>query len=249
MPTDRFFHAAALKQNQPIKLDGSEFHHLKHVTRTRCGEAVEIINGEGQCATATLEKLEKSYALLQIIDINQQPKPKSSIILAQAIPRIHRLDFIIEKGTELGVTHFWLFPGQQSERKQFSEHQVYRLQAITIAAMKQCGRLYLPTITLKPPLLTWDAPQHTSFFGDIAPKAPPFFYAWRQHPPKEAVLFFIGPESGFSEEEEVALRRFGATGVKLHQNILRTDTAALAALTLVSQLMMSQNEKATFDGI
>ena len=148
------------------------------------------------------------------------------------------IGWILEKGTELGLTEFWLFPGHHSERKTLTEHQLQRLRALTIAAMKQCGRLYLPTITLKPPLSEWESPHPPAFFGDLSPDAPPLFNAWQQNPRQDEVLFFIGPESGFSKEEESTLRHFDATGVKLHQNILRTDTAALAALTLISQMMM-----------
>ncbi|MFQ5729035.1 MAG: RsmE family RNA methyltransferase, partial [Waddliaceae bacterium] len=227
MPADRFFYAFLLTPNQEVQLESKEFHHLKNVTRTKQGAVVELVNGQGQLASAILKKIGKNNALLQVNNVDKSPKPLHPLILAQAIPRIHRLDFILEKGTELGLTEFWLFPGHHSERKKLTEHQIRRLRALTIAAMKQCGRLYLPTISIKPPLSDWGSPQLPAFFGDLSPNAPPLFHAWQQSPLKNEVLFFIGPESGFSDEEECTLRNFGATGVKLHQNILRTDTAAL----------------------
>lgn len=238
MPIDRFFYDFPFTTHQKVQLEGIEFHHLAHVTRTKPGEVVELVNGKGQLASASLEKVEKRNATLYIEKISEKPKPPFSVILAQAMPRIQRLDFIIEKGTELGLTELWLFPGQHSERKNLNEHQLDRLRAITIAAMKQCGRLHLPTITIKPPLSKWEPIQFSSFFGDLSPDAPPLLQSWQQNPPKDGIIFFIGPESGFSDKEEEILGNLGANGVKLHHNILRTDTASLAALTLISQMLI-----------
>lgn len=240
MPIDRFFYDSPLTPQQEVHLEGKEFHHLVHVTRAKPDEVVELVNGKGQLAYASLKKTEKRHATLDIEKVLEEPKPSFFIILAQAIPRISRLDFIIEKGTELGLTELWLFPGHHSERKNLSENQLDRLRAITIAAMKQCGSLYLPKITLKPSLSKWESIQFPSFFGDLSPDAPPLFQTWQQHPPKDGILFFIGPEGGFSDEEEEILRNFDAKGVKLHHNILRTDTASLAALTLISQMLVNQ---------
>lgn len=75
---------------------------------------------------------------------------------------------------------------------------------------------------------------YSSFFGDTQPDALPFISAWKKIEPKNEAIFFIGPESGFTKEEVSLLKTFKAQGVKLHPNILRTDTAAIAALTLLS---------------
>ena len=238
MPADRFFTPNLFAMDQLASLDGKEFHHLKNVTRTKPGEQVEVVNGLGELAVAVVEEVERHHATLRILKLDKSPPPRYTIILAQAIPRIQRLDFILEKGTELGLTEFRLFPGDRSERKSLTEHQLERLRALTVAAMKQCGRLYLPTLSVAPPLAKWKPLTGSPFFGDLAPEAPTFFSEWQQHPPREEIVFFIGPESGFSGEEELLLHQLGAKGVKLHHNILRTDTAALTSLSLISQMMM-----------
>jgi 16S rRNA (uracil1498-N3)-methyltransferase len=231
MPADRFFINSFLNDEQELFLEDTEFHHLAHVMRMKEGEVIELVNGQGALAQATLKQLEKKRALLTIDSVVHQPKNQRELILAQALPRINRLDFIIEKGTELGATQFWLFPGQHSERKILTDHQLERLESQAIAAMKQCGSLFLPKLEFKPSLDRWEKLKIPAYFGDTRPTAEPFSQMIQR---QESVLFFVGPEAGFSEKEIQRLIELGARGVKLHENILRTDTAALAALCMMS---------------
>lgn len=237
MPAERFFAEQPLKMGESLYLENQEHHHLVHVMRVEVGETIELVNGSGALAKALVERVEKKRALLRILNVHTEQRPSTEIILAQAIPRSNRIDFILEKGTELGMTQLWLFPAIQGERKRLTEHQFERLRGLTIAAMKQCGRLYLPTIIEKPPLAQWEAPSYPSFFGDTDPKAPPFLPLWQKERTK-GIVFYIGPESGFTETEIEQLHRLKAKGVKLHPHILRTDTAALTALSLITHTLM-----------
>lgn len=233
MPAERYFVEGNFHTGSQVKLEGQEHHHLVHVMRAKAGESVELINGAGELAIAIISQIEKKRATLEIQKISKEPKPGFEIVLAQATPRINRLDFILEKGTELGMTQLWLFPGDNSERKSLTEHQLDRMRSLVIAAMKQCGRLYLPTISQKSSLTNWKQQEFPCFFGDVGSEAPPLAKAWQNTSHSNGVIFFIGPESGFSDKEEKALKDLGALGVKLHDNILRTDTAALAALAQI----------------
>lgn len=231
MPAERFFSTAFFENQGEITLEDQEFHHLAHVMRAKEKDRVELVNGQGQLAFATIKTIGKKRAALTIESVVSEPSPFFQIILAQAIPRGSRLDFILEKGTELGMTELWLFPGKLGERQALTEKHLERMRLLTISAMKQCGRLYLPKISLHPPLSNWNSSlPFPSFFGDVNPDAPVF-----KEKPEKGVIFFIGPESGFHTSEINYLQSVGALGLKLHTNILRTDTAALAALTLVSQ--------------
>jgi 16S rRNA (uracil1498-N3)-methyltransferase len=221
MPADRFYIPRPLKD--PLTIEGDELHHLSKVMRIRPGETLEIVNGMGDLAIAEVAILDKKSARLKIVS-HHHGKPERPLILAQALTR--SLDWIIEKGTELGVTEFWLFPGERSEKKELSPTQLHRLETLTITALKQCGRLFLPKIQLKSPLDRWTAPQGSLFFGDVSPKAPIL-----KGPFSSPVVFFIGPEKGFSPEEIDILLKFKARGISLHENILRAETAALAALS------------------
>ncbi len=239
MPIERYFSATPFHVNQICALQEAEFHHLAHVMRTRKGDSVELVNGQGCLAQAHVQSIEKNRALLLVHNVIQEEPPSYSLILAQALPKPNRLDFILEKGTELGVTAFWLFPGQLSAKKEFYPHQLERAQAITIAAMKQCGRLTLPEVHVLPVLEQWSEWPSCAFFGDVQPSAPLFEAAWQSSAQKNAYAFFTGPESGFSAQETEILKNHGVQGVKLHPYILRTETASLMALSLLSHWISS----------
>jgi len=185
------------------------------------------VNGKGQLATGAVAKIGKKSAEVEVSSVHTKPAPNRALILIQAIPRRGRLDTILEKGTELGATEFWLFPGERSERKVKAD-QLERFSSVTVAALKQCGRLYLPEIRLLPGIQKWkDLPERT-YYGDFSEGAKPL----TSH---SQAAIVIGPESGLTEQEIDHLRSLGAEAVTLHDNILRTDTAAICALALLSQ--------------
>lgn len=242
MPSDRFYVKSPLLQDENVRIEGTEFHHLVHVMRAGLGDQIEIVNGSGALAYGAIELIEKKSVTIKIDKVSHHPAPAFKVILAQAIPRSNRLDWILEKGTELGMTEIWLFPGAHSERKVLTHHQIERMEAITIAAMKQSGRLDLPLIKMLPELKKWDPLPFPAFFGDLSLSAPPFEILWKEVSPQQGAFFFVGPESGFNDKEHGLLKLLGAHGVKLHQNILRTDTAPLAALALIHHwLLCGQN--------
>jgi 16S rRNA (uracil1498-N3)-methyltransferase len=244
MPVERFYADHPLTTSSSVPLEGPELHHLRHVLRIQCGETVELVNGKGGLATATVEAIHKQQAFLKVQQHTQEPPAPLQILIAQAIPRLNRLDCVLEKGTELGMTQLWLFPGQRSERKTLTSHQLTRLRLLTVAAMKQCGRLYLPKIVVTPPLDQWKSPpEYRAFFGDLNPNAPPFVTACHLKPSDQGILFYVGPEGGFTPQEIEKLQMLKATGVKLHQNILRTDTAPLVALSLIAHIVETSWKK------
>jgi len=232
MPADRFFIAAPLKNR--LSLEGEEFHHLAKVMRIRLGETIEIVNGQGEFAEAEVTSLNKKSCELKIVTHKKTPPPEQTIILALALTRPTSLEWTLEKATELGATEFWLFPGDRSEKKELSPSQLHRLDTIVISALKQCGRLYLPKITLKPALEKWPPPSGSLFFGDLSTHAP------LKGPFEKFVTFFIGPEKGFSPAETTLLKdTFKAHPLFLHENILRAETAAITALSQFSLMKIS----------
>lgn len=243
MPAERFYYPEILEENQKIHLKDQEHHHLVNVMRIRVGEAIEIINGKGQLAEAVLESIEKKNSSLFVKSVQTASPPSHHLILAQGMPRLNRLELIVEKGTELGMTEIWLFPAMRSEKKDFSENQLERLNTLMIAAMKQCGRLFLPKMVIMPPLKQWkDLAIKPIFFGDTNPEALAFMSVWNQLKPSNGAIFCIGPESGLTDEEVILLQKLDAHGVKLHSNILRTETAAIVSLALMSHLLTSSSE-------
>lgn len=234
MPSERYFSKENFSDSQSLVLEDLEFHHLCHVMRARIGDSIELVNGKGELATATVQTISKTSSTVKIIAVERRivgcPR---KVILALALSRFNRLEFVLEKSTELGASEFWLFPSMLSEKTSISPNQENRMLQITVAAMKQCGRLDLPQIKLLPPLSSWTKPPiKTLLFGDTRPDSP---YFW-QLPSfdEKPVLFFIGPEKGFHPQEiETLERQFGARGVRLHPYTLRVDTAPIVALSLL----------------
>lgn len=233
MPVERFFIENPLQESSTVTLTDSEFHHLTHVIRCQEGETVELINGKGALAQASILSIKKKEAVLNITKTSFEPPQTIEIVLAQAIPRMNRLDTILEKGTELGVTQFWLFPSELGERKELTAHQLERQKGILIAAIKQSGRLFLPQIVLKPKLSQWKKLPYTAFYGDLSSQAKPL-----KEQQFESAIIFIGPESGFTQDEEAVLQQLGVIGIRLNNHTLRTDTAAIAALAIITHLQL-----------
>lgn len=242
MPEYRFFKKGPLLEGQ-LTIEEDEAHHLIHVMRMEPGDALELVNGQGALAKATVEKCGKKTALVKVQSVAQSDPPSFSTIIAQAIPRFSRLDILLEKGTELGMTELWLYPGERSEKERFTEHQKERMEKILISALKQCGALYLPSLVWMPPLSEWKEVKYPLFFGDL--RSPPlaFWSAWQSQEPQEGAVFVVGPEKGFTEAEVKLLESWGAKGVSLGEHILRTETAPLAALSVMGQLQMVRHRK------
>lgn len=221
--SNRFFLDAPFFEGANLSLEGQEFHHFAHVMRGKAGETVEIVNGKNQLAEARVEKLSKHAANLKILAV-EEVSSKSKLVLAQALFRPARLEWLIEKAVELGVSEIWLFPAARSEKKDLSNTQLARLEQIAISAMKQCKRLDLPKIVLYPSLQKIPT-QGTLLFGDLRTGAKP-------PQTSQPLTLFIGPEGGFTSDEIHYLEQKGAHGVHLHQNVLRAETAAIVALSL-----------------
>ena len=231
MPDNRYFLDAPLVAGSQVVLQEGEFHHLCTVMRRRCGDTVELINGRSCLALAKVQHLGKHAAELLIESVSSV-QARRGVILAQGIPRLSRLEFILEKGTELGAAEFWLFPAERGERSVFSANQQARMRQILITAIKQCGRLDLPALLFKPPLKEWAPCGERGFFGDTRAEAPYLWHLWGAE--EGPALMCIGPSQGFSPQEVATLEGpLRMQGVRLHDNILRADTASLVALSLM----------------
>jgi 16S rRNA (uracil1498-N3)-methyltransferase len=234
MPTARFFLQKPFKEKETVTLEGQENIHLRRVCKRKVGDLVELVNGLGELAKALILSTEEKTTKLLIKQLEKHSLTPPVFMIAQALPHVQKLDFIVEKGTELGCDLFLFFEGELSEKKGLSLNQTRRLSTIAESALKQCGRLDLPEIQFYPSLKTILEQKATFFFGDTDPKAP-LFKSILEEKPLPPFCFIIGPESGFSKEEKEFLKT-KAKGVKLHQNTLRTETASLAALTLMNHL-------------
>lgn len=234
MPVNRFYSPVPFSNEQQVSIEGEEAHHLQKVLRKNVGDTVELVNGQNELAKATVIAIEKRSISLQIESFEASTPPET-IILAIPYSRQQKLDLIIEKGCELGATEFWLFPSELGEKESLSPTQEKRLETLLIAAMKQCGRLDLPTLVHSPALLKWESLPNTTFFGDTREEAP-----WLKESIKQLidpVTLITGPEGGLTNQEVAHLEHLGSKGVKLHSNILRMETAPLCGLVILTSML------------
>ena len=246
MPVNRFFVNQLLDHTlSTITLIDEEYQHLK-TSRIKQKDLVTLIDGHGNLVTAALMHQERQSCELKIVESEHFPRNKVQLTLAQAYPRLKRLDYIIEKSVELGVDKFILFPGEKSEKKNISDHQVNRIKNIMQAALKQCGRYYLPSLEFEDALfnLPSASPDRLILYGDVNEEASLFKKVWKERVDAKSsiqeVIFIVGPESGLSHKEIQYLNNsIRGVGVKLADSILRTDTAPIVAMSLIQHELLS----------
>jgi len=240
MPKDIYFTEQDLKKGVLLKLTDKEANHLKTSMRKKTDDIVEVINGRGFLAKGKIEKLESKSVTLIINDVQKKPFKKRRLILIQALIKPTKIDLILEKCTELGVTDFWFLKksSKSSEKIDISKNRLERMLHILIAALKQCGALYLPEIKIFDSLKNVKNIEGKKYFGSLDEKAKKFLEIDKKK--EENIYFFIGPEKGFSKEEILYLEKdLKALGIKLNDNILRAETAAIAAMAITSHFLQS----------
>jgi 16S rRNA (uracil1498-N3)-methyltransferase len=224
MPAERFYIDTELKGF--VTLTGAEHHHLSHVMRARVGDEIELVDGKGSLAQGQIKNISKHESEIEIISLRKEPIAEPFLSLAIPFMRPSKLELVIEKCTELGADRFLIYPAAHSEKKEISEHGKERLQHILIASMKQCGRLDLPQIHYTRLEEILKLPTRIAF-GSTKKEALRKMF-------DEPLTLITGPEKGFSEKEIQLLEQTG-DAVKLHNHILRAETAPIAAAAIFSR--------------
>lgn len=222
-------------------LDADEAHHLRRVLRLRPGMTVCVFDGLGNEYVCQVEGFDRSRAQLKIVE-RTQPAVESplSITLAQGLAKGEKLDLIIQKATELGVRR--LVPlitahTASSGIRTVSPERLERWKRIALEATKQSGRTRLTEIA-EP--VQWGRflaalPQPALLFSQRGGcRLSDLPSPWRNGRP--SVCLLIGPEGGWQESEIEAARAAGAVAVSLGPRILRTETAAIVAVSLVQHI-------------
>jgi len=232
-------------------LDESESHHASHVLRLKVGATVELFDGNGATATATIESIGKSQvrvALSQSPVIESRSQPL--VTLAFAVPKGKRLDWLLEKATELGAAALLPVVCRRSVagEESLSDNKRQRWLTHCVAAAKQSGLNFLPEIAEPlelPQLLDRAANGNWQILlaGMTDPSAPPLattLHRARQSAatgePASRILILVGPEGGFTDDELSAIKSAGFSGVRLGHTTLRIETAAVALLAAVTAM-------------
>lgn len=234
MPVNRFYLKEDLTLHSTVVLKEAEHHHLAHVIRLRSGDTMELVNGQGSLAEGTILEVEKKSTSIKITSTTYAPDLFPQFSLAIPLMRPSKLEWIVEKGTELGACSFLFYTADHSEKEALSHNQLERLHTLIISALKQSGRRYLPSLEILPSLSDLFLKDAFLLFGDP--------HTHNQIPaPKEKKLtiFITGPERGFSSKEQ-SLLDTRAAKVSLSPHTLRAETAPIAAASILGRLQTIQ---------
>jgi 16S rRNA (uracil1498-N3)-methyltransferase len=230
-----------------LALDPAEAHHAVDVLRLLPSDRITLFSGEGEEVTAEIVRIDKKQLELRALSRAKTPPLGCHITLAQAIPKGKNMDFIVEKATELGAT---VIQPLLSERTvvQYGPEEAgkkgMKWQRVAIEAAKQCGQNWLPTVPM---------PATTKSFLAAAPKFDLMLIASLQPgarhlkevlressstPPKR-VLVLVGPEGDFTPAEVNLAMSSGCQPITLGPIILRTETAAIYCLSVLSHELLN----------
>ncbi len=219
-------------ENNYYELTGSEAMHAVKVLRMKKGDSLYLLDGKGKRYTGEIRQLNSKSCNIEIIDSYEELPPKNITEIAIAPPKTAaRLEFMLEKLTELNVSRITLFVSEYSERRKLNAPRLYK---ILIAALKQSGNLYLPKFRTMP---SFNEIVSENFNGTR-------LIAHCYDTPKiaiqkainlnENIQIFIGPEGDFSktEIEKAVMNNFRE--ISLTKQRLRTETAAVFAAVLLN---------------
>lgn len=236
----RFYIETGIIDNGSAVITGQEAKHLRTVLRLGPGDMVELVDGRGTIARAEIETITQDKATFTILE-NFSPGSESliHITIAQGMLKDKKMDMLIRHLTELGICQWLPFFSSRSIPKPDAKRLTKRIERwdkIAKEALKQCGRTMLPIIN-KPVQLedllntTADYDEKIAFWENATtPLATSNKSALK---PVKRIIVLIGPEGGFAAAEIDAAKEMGFTSYSLGPRILRAETAALAAATLV----------------
>ena len=236
-PVKRYrFYVPQLKCGE-FHLPSSEAHHALHVLRLKIGAKVELFDGKGSSSTAEVKRISRSDVLVAPDAPQLQPLPKPCVHLAFAVPKGKRLDWLLEKTTELAAASLQPVTFSRSVAGgELTPSKIKRWESQCISAAKQCGVNHLPEIkpliTLKKFLAQTAPAGHLRLFGDLDNSTPPVGEVMRNNY-FDNVTLLIGPEGGFAPDERNSIIDTGILPVRLGKTTLRIETAIISLLSIV----------------
>lgn len=240
MPLKRLYVAERLAAGAELRLGGEPARYLGRVLRLRAGDTVHVFNGDDGEWSATIRRFGKDRVTLSVHEaVRNTAEPTLRIHLVQGVSRGERMDFVVQKATELGVARITpvltahgvvKLDGKRADKRR----QHWR--RVAESACEQSGRVDPPRVDAPLPLNDWlgAAGEGTATRLMLNPGAGRSLTSIAA--PAGGLCLLIGPEGGFSEREYDDARVSGFEGVSLGPRILRTETAAVAALAIAQGL-------------
>lgn len=239
MDIRRFFVKPEDIRNNELKLYGEEFYHATKVIRLKVGFLFIATAGEGIDYNCKVKSISEDCLTAEIIskEINET-EMKCNITLFQAVLKNNKLDDVVQKSVELGAVSFVPFCSEYTKYTLAEDCKLPRLNKIAIEASKQCGRSKV--LEISKPISFEEMAEKITHFDRVF-----FFYEAQEgntllnsiNKDDKNIAVIIGSEGGFSDGEADILKNLNTVVIGLGKRILRADTAAVSALTLISFLM------------
>jgi 16S rRNA (uracil1498-N3)-methyltransferase len=232
----RFFITQADTDGKIIRISGGQYNHLSKVLRLKTGEGAIACLGDGYDLICEIIAIDKAAASLKILkkEINLC-EPSHAVTLFQAVLKGEKMDLVIQKTVELGVSEVVAFESENTVARS-SDAKNIRLNRISLEAAKQCGRAIAPNISAVASLngvFKMLKNYDEIIFPYELERAKRLPAIISKLIPAEHIAVIIGPEGGFSADEAKKLIDAGAKSVSLGTRILRAETAAICSLSIL----------------
>lgn len=240
MPRNRVYIPDPMEPGRSLRLDDERAHYLGRVLRLKVGDGLTVFNGDGGEFSAVVTEMSRKGAFLRVEEFRQRSAESPlQVRLIQGVSKGERMDFVVQKATELGVhrispamTAFSVvrLNGDRGDRR---EKRALHWTKVARSACEQCGRNLVPLIDAPLPLTAWleEPPAAKTARVVLHPGAQRPLAALQEI--GERVELLIGPEGGLSDTEYEAALAGGYEGCSLGPRVLRTETAAIVALAIL----------------
>jgi 16S rRNA (uracil1498-N3)-methyltransferase len=216
-----------------VWIDSAEAHYVARVLRLREEEPLWLFDGRGREWIGRIVEVERERVRVEIEgERTDAVEARLQLTLFQGLCRPERMEWVIQKATEIGVSAVRLLASERAERVRVTPKRLERWRRVALEACRQCGRRVLPSVDpadelpeaagIDGPALVLEPGFGVRPLGDHAPESPP-----------SAIWLAVGPESGFSPDEIERFRGAGWRAAGLGPRILRTETAGLVAASIL----------------
>jgi len=234
----RIYTDTPLQAGAEAQLDDNAAQHVGRVLRMQPGQALNLFNGDGQDYPALIASASKKNVTVQV----QQPTANSSesaleIVLGQTLSKGDRMDYAVQKATEMGVTQIVPLSTERCDVRLKGDREDKRLshwRSVAISAAEQCGRARVPDILPVMNISEWlEYSQRCDVRLVLHHRTEQSLDSLAK---PSSVALMIGPEGGLSADEIAQAEKFGFLPVALGPRVLRTETAPVAAMALCQWL-------------
>jgi 16S rRNA (uracil1498-N3)-methyltransferase len=240
MSAPRFYCPPPLPLTTNFELPPEAAHHASRVLRLRVGDAVQIFDGLGNALDATINAINGKRVLLgNLQTFMGQQESGLHIVLAQAMCSSEKMDWVVQKATELGAAEIVPVQTQRSVARLSgprSEKRAEHWRNVAISACEQCGRNILPQLQAPQELGKWLDEMRRTAGGKFILLPGGAINLQSQPRPQGRAILLIGPEGGFTADEANVAQQAGFTPILLGPRVLRTETAALAGIAALQTL-------------